>query len=139
MSNNDAPSCGTSSARFGCWTCTVIEKDNAIESLIASGHDHLEPLALFRNRLKQVSEDPNYRSKIRRNGEPGLGPLTYDGRKMLLEELLAIQKQTDMRLISEVEVRLIREQWLQDKAEESIRSMEKLSDMVEDQSKENRL
>ena len=44
-----------------------------------------------------------------------------------------------MRLISEVEVRLIREQWLQDKAEESIRSMEKLSDMVEDQSKENRL
>jgi DNA sulfur modification protein DndC len=110
----------------------VIDKDNAIESLIASGHDHLEPLALFRNRIKQVSEDPNFRSKIRRNGEPGLGPLTYDGRKMLLEELLTIQKQTDMRLISEVEVRLIREQWLQDKAEESIRSIEKLADMMGD-------
>jgi DNA sulfur modification protein DndC len=139
MSNSDAPSCGTSSARFGCWTCTVIDKDNAIESLIASGHDHLEPLALFRNRIKQVSEDPNFRSKIRRNGEPGLGPLTYDGRKMLLEELLAIQKQTDMQLISEVEVRLIREQWLQDKAEASIRSMEKFSEMVENQTKENKV
>lgn len=139
MSNNDAPSCGTSSARFGCWTCTVIEKDNAIESLIASGHDHLEPLAMFRNRIKQISEDPNSRSKIRRNGEPGLGPLTYDARKMLLEELLAIEKETDMRLISEVEVRLIREQWLQDKAEESIRFIMKLSDMVEDQTKENSL
>ena len=139
LSKDDAPSCGTNSARFGCWTCTVVDKDNAIESLIASGHDHLEPLALFRNRLKQVSEDPQFRSKIRRNGEPGLGPLTYAARKMLLEELLAIQKQTDMQLISEVEVRLIREQWLQDKAEESIRSMEKFSEMVESQTKENKV
>ena len=94
---------------------------------------------MFRNRIKQISEDPNSRSKIRRNGEPGLGPLTYDARKMLLEELLAIEKETDMRLISEVEVRLIREQWLQDKAEESIRFIMKLSDMVEDQTKENSL
>jgi DNA sulfur modification protein DndC len=139
MSNNDTPSCGTSSARFGCWTCTVIDKDNAIESLIASGYDHLEPLALFRNRLKQVSEDPDFRSKIRRNGEPGLGPLTYDGRKILLEELLAIQKQTDMWLISEVEVRLIREQWLQDKAQASIRSIDKFLEMLESQTKEKKL
>ena len=139
MSNDDAPSCGTSSARFGCWTCTVIDKDNAAESLIAFGHDHLEPLALFRNRIKQVSEDPNCRSKIRRNGEPGLGPLTYAARTMLLEELLAVQVQTGMPLISEVEVRLIRDQWHQDRAEESIRSMEKLSELVEEQTKENRL
>jgi len=133
LSNNDAPSCGTSSARFGCWTCTVVDKDNAIESLIASGHDHLEPLALFRNRIKQVSENPNFRSKVRRNGEPGLGPLTYEARQMLLDELLAVQTQTEMRLISEVEVRLIREQWLRDKAEESIRGIEKLTAMVEEQ------
>ena len=117
----------------------MVDKDNAIESLIASGHDHLEPLALFRNRLKQVSEDPQFRSKIRRNGEPGLGPLTYAARKMLLEELLGIQKQTDMPLISEVEVRLIREQWLQDKAEESIRGMEKFSKMLENQTKETKV
>ena len=69
----------------------------------------------------------------RRNGEPGLGPLTYDARKMLLKELLTTQTETGMQLISEVEVRLIREQWLQDKAEESIRDMEKLSEMVENQ------
>ena len=135
MSNADAPSCGTSSARFGCWTCTVVVKDNAIQSLIASGHEHLEPLALYRNRLKEISDNPQFRSKVRRNGEPGLGPITYDGRKMLLEELLVTQTQIGMQLISEVEVRLIREQWLQDKAEESIRSMEKLSEMVENQAK----
>jgi DNA sulfur modification protein DndC len=115
----------------------VIDKDNAAESLIASGHSHLEPLATFRNRIKQVSEDPNYRSKIRRNGEPGLGPLTYVARQMLLEELLTLQARVDLQLISEVEVRLIRDQWHQDKAEESIRSIEKLSDMIEEQTKEN--
>jgi DNA sulfur modification protein DndC len=126
LSADDAPSCGTSSARFGCWTCTVVDKDNAIESLIEAGHDHLEPLARFRNRIKEVSESPKYRSRIRRNGEPGLGPLTYEARAMLLEELLHIQKTTSMELISEVEVRLIREQWAQDKTEESWREVEKL-------------
>jgi DNA sulfur modification protein DndC len=127
LSTDDAPSCGTSSARFGCWTCTVVDKDNAIESLIAAGHEHLEPLALFRNRIKEVSEGPQYRSRIRRNGEPGLGPLTYRARAMLLDELLQIQKETEMELISEVEIRLVREQWAQDKAEESWREVEKLS------------
>lgn len=28
---SDAPSCGTSSSRFGCWTCTVVEKDRSLE------------------------------------------------------------------------------------------------------------
>jgi DNA sulfur modification protein DndC len=127
LSTDDAPSCGTSSARFGCWTCTVVDKDNAIESLIAAGHDHLEPLALFRNRIKALSDSPQYRSRIRRNGEPGLGPLTYEARAMLLEELLQIQRETEMELISEVEIRLVREQWAQDKAEESWREVENLS------------
>ena len=27
---SDAPSCGTSSSRFGCWTCTVVEKDRSL-------------------------------------------------------------------------------------------------------------
>jgi DNA sulfur modification protein DndC len=28
---SDAPSCGTTSSRFGCWTCTVVEKDRSFE------------------------------------------------------------------------------------------------------------
>ena len=28
---SDVPSCGTSSSRFGCWTCTVVEKDRSLE------------------------------------------------------------------------------------------------------------
>lgn len=127
VSNDDAPSCGTNSARFGCWTCTVVEKDSSIESLITAGHHHLLPLADFRNRLKAVSENPEYRSKIRRNGQPGLGPLTYEARKMLLEELLAICEETQMPLISDLEVRLIREQWAVDKGEAAYRELEKMA------------
>lgn len=121
VSNDDAPSCGTNSARFGCWTCTVVDKDNSLDSLIDTGHDHLLPLADFRNRLKAVSEDPECRSKVRRNGQPGLGPFTYEARKMLLDELLQIQEETEMPLISNLEVQLIREQWAQDRTEELFR------------------
>ncbi len=127
VSNDDAPSCGTSSARFGCWTCTVVEKDNSLDTLISTGHYELIPLSDFRTRLKQVSEDPEFRSKTRRNGQPGLGPLTYEARRMLLEELLAIREETGMPVISDLEIRLIQEQWAVDKTEEAYRELEKMA------------
>jgi DNA sulfur modification protein DndC len=130
MSEDDAPSCGSASTRFGCWTCTVVDKDNSIESMIASGHGHLEPLMLFRNRLKAISENPDYRSKVRRNGEPGLGPLTFEAREMLLNELLTLQEGTGQELISELEVRLIREQWATDHADVVLKQLEKLNRTV---------
>ena len=123
VSNNDAPSCGTSSARFGCWTCTVVEKDNSLESLIRAGHDHLTPLAEYRNRLKSVSGNPDYRCKIRRNGQPGLGPLTLEARRILLDELLAAQKEVGIDLISDYEIRLVREQWTKDETTELLREL----------------
>lgn len=125
MSDNDAPSCGSSSARFGCWTCTVVEKDGSLDNLIAAGHDHLEPLAEFRNRLKTVSENPECRSKTRRNGQPGLGPLTLKTRQALLDELLLIQANLGLLLISDLEVRLIRDQWGKDLAEDAWRDFAK--------------
>lgn len=127
VSTSDAPSCGTNSARFGCWTCTVVEKDNSLDAIIASGKDHLLPLADFRNRLKAVSENPDYRSKTRRNGQPGLGPLTYEARKMLLSELLAAQAEVGNQLISDLEVRLIEEQWKQDQAETAYRDFKNIT------------
>lgn len=118
MTTGDAPSCGSSSARFGCWTCTVVDKDKSLEAMIDAGHDHLEPLAAFRDRLKKVSQTPEYRSLVRRNGQPGLGPLTLEARRMLLEELLVIREQTSQPLISDHEVRLIREQWEKDQTQQ---------------------
>lgn len=128
VSDDETASCGTSSARFGCWTCTVVEKDSSIEALIDAGFEHLIPLADFRNRIKTVSEKPEYRSKIRRNGRPGLGPLTVEARQLLLNELLITQSQTNMPLISDQEIRLIREQWAKDETESVIREFNKLAE-----------
>lgn len=133
MSANDAPSCGSNSARFGCWTCTVVEKDTSLESLIAAGNEHLEPLAEYRRRLRAVSEDPDCRSKVRRNGQPGLGPLIVPVRVQLLEELLSIQSTVGIALISEVEVRLIRNQWAKDQAEDAWRDLDRLQQPLETQ------
>jgi len=126
LSTTDAPSCGTSSARFGCWTCTVIEKDNSLESLITAGHVHLEPLSRFRKRLKQVSDNPDFRSTVRRNGQPGMGPLTMAARGMLLQELFDTQAAVGLDLISNTEVRLIKEQWALDESDAIFRELAKV-------------
>ena len=131
MSAADAPSCGSNSARFGCWTCTVVEKDTSLESQIAAGNKHLEPLADFRRRLRAVSENPDCRSKVRRNGQPGLGPIVIPIRAQLLDELLSIQGIVGIPLISDVEVRLIRDQWSKDQAEDAWREMDRAQQPAE--------
>lgn len=115
MSDQEVASCGSGSARFGCWTCTVVEKDRSLDAMASSGFEQLLPLAKYRTLLKEVSENPEFRSKVRRNGQPGLGPLTLSGRAMLLAELLKTQEECGVELISADEIRLIREQWEQDK------------------------
>lgn len=32
LSKREAPGCGTNSSRFGCWTCTVVDKDKSLHS-----------------------------------------------------------------------------------------------------------
>lgn len=130
MSEADSPSCGSTSARFGCWTCTVVDKDGSLTGLIDAGFEYLEPLSAFRERIKSVSETPEYRSKVRRNGQPGLGPLTLEARRMLLDELVAIQAQTGLDLISDHEVRLIKDWWGRDETTAVLRDMDRLNQLA---------
>ncbi|WP_318508086.1 DNA phosphorothioation system sulfurtransferase DndC [Photobacterium leiognathi] len=63
------PSCGNS--RFGCWTCTVVTKDRAMESLIQNGEDWMAPLLVFRDELAKTNIPSNkniYRNFKRRTG-----------------------------------------------------------------------
>lgn len=110
----DAPSCGTSSARFGCWTCTVVEKDRSLRSMIDNGSEHLEPLADFRDWLKEFSRDPVNRSPERRNGAAGLGPLTFEARKAVLDGLRALETNVEIKLISDAEIARIEQIWRDD-------------------------
>lgn len=110
------PSCGNS--RFGCWVCTVVEHDKAIEGFIESGEEHLEPLLSFRNFLKEIRSKRECREKVRKNGQllnqkgqQVWGPFTLEARKQILRRLLETEKQAGISLISSEELSLIQRTW----------------------------
>jgi len=41
MDPDAQPSCGSSSIRFGCWTCTVVDKDKSFRGQIEKGYEQL--------------------------------------------------------------------------------------------------
>ncbi len=126
---SDAPSCGTSSSRFGCWTCTVVEKDKSAESFIDSGRGDLEPLLEFRDWLKALREDTSKRMATRRNGSLNFveggrlipGPFTLEARREVLARLLAMQEDVGVPLIGADEVAVIHRIWAEDAAFRSTR------------------
>ncbi|CAL1690592.1 hypothetical protein MMB232_00721 [Brevundimonas subvibrioides] len=124
LDKTDAPSCGTSSSRFGCWTCTVVVKDRSMEGFIEAGHDHLEPLMELRDWLAEIRNDPSRRAAHRRTGKithladgsliPG--PFTLAARREILEVLLDTQVKVGEPLITDAEIAVIKEIWAQDAA-----------------------
>lgn len=130
------PSCGNS--RFGCWVCTVVTKDRAMDGLIETGSTWLTPLRDFRNELYETTSPARkheFRSARRRDGsvtisikkdDQGntvqekhvLGPYKLDYRKHLLRELLKTQKaiaesnpKEAQELITLAELEQIRGEW----------------------------
>src|SRR5574341_4227 len=104
------PSCGSS--RFGCWTCTVVERDKASEGLLASGDERMEKLIEFRETLQFYRDSANGKRDMKRmNGNEGPGPLTIGARRELLTHLIKLQEQTGLKLINEDELFLIQQFW----------------------------
>jgi len=125
LSKEDAPSCGTTSPRFGCWTCTVVRKDRSLKGLINSGHDDtvfFEALYDFREWLIELREDDSKRQSVRRNGISKvradgtlvLGPFTIDVRKQILNRLLELEKDLGECLITTPELEFIYDIWRKD-------------------------
>lgn len=119
---SDIPSCGTSSSRFGCWTCTVVEKDRSLEGFVEAGYAEFTPLLDFRDWLVSMRNDPTRRTARRRDGKVTIttsgvfvpGPFTHETRAEILERLLAVQKKVGRQLISPAEIDRIRELWAED-------------------------
>lgn len=108
--DKSTPSCGNS--RFGCWTCTVVERDKASEGLLKSGDERMEHFLRFRDILIEYRNPENgHRDMIRMNGQAGPGPLKIESRKELLKLLLEIQKSTKLSLISAEELHWIQNFW----------------------------
>nr|WP_244292266.1 DNA phosphorothioation system sulfurtransferase DndC [Vibrio cidicii] len=131
------PSCGNS--RFGCWTCTVVTKDRAMESLIQNGEEWMSPLLEFRNKLSMTTEPANkeeFRNYKRRTGKVSYqyakegediaserkhvpGPYWLKYRQQWLRELLELDKKfksegREIELITAPELHAIRQEWIHD-------------------------
>jgi len=124
------PSCGNS--RFGCWTCTVVERDRSMEAMIDSGEEWMEPLLEFRDWLKETQDPankPEQREHKGRNGNVRIresGKLLYRTYKLefskeMLRRLLETQKAVHARnpghedLISKGELVRIRQLWISER------------------------
>ena len=119
---DDVPSCGTASSRFGCWTCTVVDKDRSLEGFVDSGFEEYGPLLDFRDWLAEIRRLPSKRQAVRRDGKITftsrgnhvMGPFTLQTRLEILDRLLELQDKVDLSLISDDERDLIREIWARD-------------------------
>lgn len=126
----DTPSCGTSSSRFGCWTCTVVEKDRSMQGFIDNGYDHLTPLLDFRDFLQEFTRDSANRSTERRNGTAGLGPFTMEARALLLERLLDVQREVGFELVTQMEINRIQQLWRADEAASAMNRASRILDAL---------
>lgn len=135
--DTNTPSCGNS--RFGCWTCTVVTKDRAMEGLIDSGEVWLKDLKKFRDELYKSTIPANkekYRNFKRRTGKVQYarkainddsntevktipGPYWMKQRQTWLKKLLTIEKNLrddgrEITLIQPEELYAIRREWMFD-------------------------
>jgi DNA sulfur modification protein DndC len=138
--DTSTPSCGDS--RFGCWVCTMVNKDKSMEAMIQNDEEKewMQPLLDIRNEL-DVQDDRDRRD-FRRiwgdvqlfernvNGEiqvvPIPGPYTKEWREHWLRRVLSAQtliRQTapealrNITLITPEELSEIRQIWLEEKHE----------------------
>lgn len=118
---NSTP-CGR--GRFGCWTCTVVSRDHAVEGLVKEGHIELKPMLDYRNWLVEIRDLPKYRCQKRRNGQDGLGPFRLSARDEILAKLFEAESKSGIQLISDEEIDLIHKLWNEDKASPSYRRLE---------------
>jgi DNA sulfur modification protein DndC len=80
--------------------------------LLASGDERMEKLLEFRERLIFYRDPANGKRDSRRmNGNDGPGPMLISARRELLADLLALQEDTGLPLISPEELLLIQQMW----------------------------
>lgn len=124
--DDTTPSCGNS--RFGCWVCTVAQRDSSMEALVDNGQDWLEPLLRFRDHLAETIDPARKREfrdikgrdgRIIIKGDAAVAR-TYklEASKDMLEKLLLAQQSVRLNgpnpsetLISEAELHEIRRLW----------------------------
>ncbi len=125
--DDTTPSCGNS--RFGCWVCTVVERDSTMNALIDSGEEWMYPLLQLRDWIAET-RSPDRKQEVRdykrRNGtisykEDGTlirGPYRFEFCQEVLRRVLRAQQEVRtngpdprVELITEPELHEIRRIW----------------------------
>lgn len=99
--DDSTPSCGNS--RFGCWVCTVAEKDASMQAMIDNGEDWMQPLLEIRNFLKETADPKKKRlyrgikgrdGSVRFKNESEIAARTYtlETSARILKDVLLAQK-----------------------------------------------
>lgn len=130
--DTSTPSCGDS--RFGCWVCTLVEKDKSMSAMIQNDQEKewMKPLLELRNEL-DIADDRHLRDFRRMDGRVQLfhdgtipGPYTKASRENWLTKLLTAQTWVRangpehvkrIELITMEELHEIRRIWLLEKKE----------------------
>lgn len=130
--DTSTPTCGNS--RFGCWVCTMVERDKSMEAMIQNDEEKewMLPLLELRNEL-DIKDDRHMRDFRRMNGrvqlfmgEPIHGPYKKEWREHWLRRVLETQCQArrdgpsafkDIELIRMAELQEIRRIWRVEKHE----------------------
>lgn len=125
------PSCGDS--RFGCWVCTLVERDRSMQAMIQNDREKewMQPLLDLRNELDD--DDRHLRDFRRMNGSVQLfkdrvipGPYIQSAREHWLKRLLEAQEHirhhgppemVDFELVTVEELTEIRRHWVLEKHE----------------------
>ncbi len=97
---------GNTAMRFGCWMCTVVQRDRTMEMLAKSGNQNIGKMLLFREWLVEEAKKPENRY-MRKNGVKGR--LNKPFRRQILKMVLDLQKEIGTTLISEEEAKLSEE------------------------------
>jgi DNA sulfur modification protein DndC len=125
--DDTTPSCGNS--RFGCWVCTVVNRDKSMEGLITNGEEWMWPLMELRDELVLNRNNREVREAFRRQDrlkireadkEEDWGPYTPEYRAKILEMVLKAQREIQnqqgetLQLISHQELVAIQVLWYRD-------------------------
>ncbi|MFG2047344.1 DNA phosphorothioation system sulfurtransferase DndC [Micromonospora sp. NPDC048935] len=129
--DSSTPSCGDS--RFGCWVCTLVDKDKSMSAMIQNDDEKEWMLPLLALRDELDAPDRTKRDFRRMNGRIQLfnddlihGPYTQEAREHWLRKLLEAQtyiRKTgpdnvrDLELVSAAELEEIRRIWVIEKHE----------------------
>jgi len=84
-------SCGKS--RFGCWVCTVVDRDKSMENLVGNGHGWMKKLLDFMNWIYTIRQQSYQNIPFKIPEKIKFGPFLLSTRLDLLRRINKIQKE----------------------------------------------